>query len=239
MPTRVYLDLDIDDHRAKHARARAFVEHTNLRYAFSSKSLDALGGSERARVPELYESDHEWHARGAIALDAAEEERIVIELDDGACPLASENFMALCAGDRGISKESGAALTYKGSVIHRCVKGFMLQGGDFTHGNGAGGECVFAGKKTFKDDVKGLKKKHDAMGVVSMGNTGKNSNSSQFFITFAPCPKLDGKHVVFGRVVEGLSLIAKINDEIAVAPGGLDEKPTKSIVIADCGVLSK
>ena len=236
--TRVFLDIDIDEHRAKYARACAFVEHTDLRYGFSSKTLADLGGSEKARVPELYDMDYEWSARGAMELHPATSERVVIELDDDECPLACENFIALCRGDRGVSKESGAALTYKGSVIHRCVRGFMMQGGDFTHGNGAGGECVFPGKKTFKDDVKGLKKKHDGMGVVSMGNTGKNSNSSQFFITFGPCKQLDGKHVVFGRVVEGMELIEKINQEIAVAPGGVCEKPLKSLVIADCGVLS-
>ena len=93
------------------------------------------------------------------------------------------------------------------------------------------------GRKTFKDDVKGLKLRHDARGVVSMGNTGKNSNTSQFFITFAPCKQLDGKHVVFGRVVEGMEVLDMIERECAVDPGGVSEEPRKSVVIADCGVL--
>ena len=231
----MYLDVDVDDHRAKHARCRAFVSHTDLRYGFSSKHLDELGGSEKARIMELYASDYEWSSQGEIALEAATCERVVIELYDEEAPTAVENFKALCRGDRGASKQSGVELTYAGSRFHRVVKGFMMQGGDFTHGTGAGGESIW-GKK-FKDDVGGLKLKHDGMGVVSMGNTGKNSNSSQFFITFKACKQLDGKHVVFGRVVEGMEVIERVHEMCAVAPGGTSEEPTMRVVIAECGVL--
>lgn len=93
------------------------------------------------------------------------------------------------------------------------------------------------GRKTFKDDVKGLKLRHDARGVVSMGNTGKNSNTSQFFVTFAPCKQLDGKHVVFGRIVEGMEVLDMIERECAVDAGGVSEEPRKNVVIAACGVL--
>jgi len=232
--SRAYLDIDIDAHREKHARACAFVDATDLRYGFSSKTLAELGGSEKARVPELYASDYEWCERGPIELEPATRERVVIELYDEKCPLAVENFKALCTGEKGTSKASGAMMSYKNVRFHRVVSGFMMQGGDFTHQNGAGGESVY-GKK-FKDDVGGLKMKHDGMGVVSMGNTGKNSNSSQFFITFGACKQLDGKHVVFGRVVEGMEVIERINEECAVLPGGTTEEPKVPVVVVDCGL---
>lgn len=231
---RCFLDFDIDGHRARYARARAFVKHAGTRYGFTSDAIEKLGGSERARVRACYESDFEWRGKGEIEIAPASNERVVIELYDD-CPLAKENFAALCAGDRGIGKASSARLHYKGSVAHRCVKNFMIQLGDFTHGNGAGGESVFGRK--FKDDLRGLKRKHDGAGTVSMSNTGKNTNSSQFFIALGAAKHLDGKHVVFGRVVEGMELIQKINDELAVEPGSVDERPLKAIVIADCGVL--
>ena len=111
----------------------------------------------------------------------------------------------------------------------------MMQGGDFAMQNGSGGESIW-GKK-FKDEKDGLKGRHDSAGVVSMGNTGKNSNGSQFFITFGPCKQLDGKHVVFGKVVDGMSVIDKV-EAVAVASGGVTEEPTVPVVIADCGLLA-
>ena len=103
----------------------------------------------------------------------------------------------------------------------------MVQTGD-PNGDVTGGESIW-GKK-FKDEKDGLKGRHDARGVVAMGNTGKNSNGSQFFITFAPCKQLDGKHVVFGKVVEGMSVIDKV-EAVAVPPGGVTEEPTVPVVI--------
>merc|ERR1712139_563759 len=107
-----------------------------------------------------------------------------------------------------------------------------MQGGDFVTGTGAGGECAI-GKKNFKDDPKGLKLKHDARGVVSMSNTGKNSNTCQFFITFAELKQLDGKHVVFGKVVEGMEVIDRVEAEAATEGEG---KPTIPVTIVDCGI---
>merc|ERR1719331_3302181 len=113
---------------------------------------------------------------------------------------------------------------YKGCPFHRIVKGFMMQGGDFVTGTGAGGESVF-GKK-FKDDPKGLKQKHDARGVVSMSNTGKNSNTCQFFVTFGEQLKqLNGKHVVFGKVVEGMDVIDRVEEEAGVEGEGKPRVP--------------
>jgi cyclophilin family peptidyl-prolyl cis-trans isomerase len=233
--SRVFLDIDIDSRREKYARAAAFVEATDLRYGFSSKDIAELGGGEKQRVLECYQDDFDWSGKGPIEIEPAESERLVLELFDAKAPLAVENFKALCTGERGVSKNCGnVPYHYKGVRFHRVVEGFMAQGGDFAMQNGSGGESVW-GKK-FKDEKDGLKLKHDARGVLAMGNTGKNSNGSQFFVTFAPCKALDGKHVVFGKVVEGFDVLDKIEAR-AVAAGGVSEEPTVPVVVADCGVL--
>jgi len=172
-PRRAFLDVDIGGHRAAHARAEAFVAATSLRYGLSSPALAELGGSERARLPELYAADHEWGARGPIALAPAAAERIVVELLEEAAPNCAANFAALCDGGRGKAKGSGLPLSYKGARLHRLVPGMMVQGGDFVKGNGAGGESVFGG--TFKDEKGALAIKLDRRGLVAMSNTGKNS----------------------------------------------------------------
>ena len=220
----VRVEIDVQEHAGvRHrsrqaprcaARAAAFVEATDLRYGFSSKEIAELGGGEKQRVLELYADDFDWSDKGPIEVEPAEEERLVIELFDDKAPMAVENFKALCVGDRGVSKNCGVAYSYRGVRFHRVVAGFMAQGGDFAMQNGSGGESVW-GKK-FKDEKDGLRLKHDARGVLSMGNTGKNSNGSQFFVTFAPCKSLDGKHVVFGRVVDGFGVLDKI-EAVAVS----------------------
>lgn len=108
-------------------------------------------------------------------------------------------------------------LHYKGVRFHRIVKDFVCQGGDVTHENGSGGESIY-GKK-FKDEQKGLKTKHTKAGMLGMCNSGKNSNTSQFYFTFSAQPKLDGKHVVFGQVVEGLEVLERVNAEAATKVG--------------------
>ncbi len=230
---RAWLDIDINGTRAAYARARAFVEATDLRYGWSSKDLSALGGSERARLPEMYEADFEWKDRGRIALELPPE-RIVVELFAKECPLAVKNFLALCTGEKGQGSKSSRKLHYRGCRFHRIVAGFVCQGGDFVMGNGSGGESIY-GKK-FKDDRAGLRLKFDARGLLGMCNTGKNSNSSQFFFTFGGQSKLNGKHVLFGRIIEGAGVLNAI-EKMAATSLKEEGKPRVEVVIADCGVL--
>merc|ERR1740139_209011 len=154
--------------------------------------------------------------------------RITIELFADTVPLTSENFRACCTGDKGMGK-SGKPLHFKGSKFHRIIPNFMIQGGDFTAGDGTGGESIYGEK--FADENFGLK--HVKPGLLSMANAGPGTNGSQFFITLKNTPHLDGKHVVFGEVLEGYDTVAKKMEKVGSSSG----TPEKSCVIDDCGVL--
>lgn len=154
--------------------------------------------------------------------------RIVMELFADVTPKTAENFRALCTGEKGIGV-SGKPLHYKGSGFHRIIPRFMCQGGDFTRGNGTGGESIYGQK--FADES--FKLKHTEPGILSMANAGPNTNGSQFFICTEATPWLDGKHVVFGKVINGYSVVKEMEKV-----GSDSGKTSAPVVIEDCGEVT-
>uniref|UniRef100_A0A0K8SER1 Peptidyl-prolyl cis-trans isomerase n=1 Tax=Lygus hesperus TaxID=30085 RepID=A0A0K8SER1_LYGHE len=155
--------------------------------------------------------------------------RVVFQLYSDKVPITSENFRALCTGEKGIGKTSGKPLHYKGIIFHRVVKDFMVQGGDFTVGNGTGGESIYGG--TFDDEA--LDGKHERPFLLSMANRGKDTNGSQFFITTQPAPHLDGVHVVFGEVVSGQNVVLHVEQ----LPVDRMNRPLQDAKVVNCGEL--
>ncbi len=156
---------------------------------------------------------------------------VVFEIFKDALPKTADNFLKLCSGELGQKfidgKPAPVPLTYKGSKFHRVIPNFMLQGGDFTKGNGTGGLSIYGEK--FKDE--GFPFKHDVPFLLSMANAGPNTNGAQFFITTVPTPWLDGAHVVFGKVVEGQNIVKDIEKH-----GSQSGKTSMNFVIQDCGL---
>ncbi|KZF26059.1 hypothetical protein L228DRAFT_216146 [Xylona heveae TC161] len=154
--------------------------------------------------------------------------RVKMELFADTVPRTAENFRQFCTGET--KNAMGRPQGYKGARFHRVIKDFMIQGGDFLNGNGTGSTCIY-GTKSFADENFVLR--HDTAGLLSMANSGPNTNGSQFFITTTPTPFLNGKHVVFGRVIDGMDVVRKIEHTRT----GRDDRPIQDVTIAQCGEM--
>ncbi|KAG6368407.1 hypothetical protein INS49_002613 [Diaporthe citri] len=155
--------------------------------------------------------------------------RITFELFKDVVPRTAENFRQLCTGEYKVNNKPQG---YKGSRFHRIIPKFMCQGGDFLHGDGTGSTCIY-GTKSFADENFTLKHEHE--GLLSMANAGPNTNGSQFFVTTVPTPFLDGKHVVFGKVVDGMDVVRKM-EATKTGRRGRDV-PDLDVLIAQCGEM--
>ena len=163
-----------------------------------------------------------------MTIGSANAGRVTFELYKDTVPKTVENFRCLCTGEKGTGA-SGKPLHFRGSTFHRVIPGIMCQGGDFTRGDGRGGESIYGGK--FDDEsFSGKAGKHTGDGCLSMANAGPNTNGSQFFVCTGQTPHLDGKHVVFGTCVEGYDVIKKIE-----AVGSRSGATSQPVVIANCG----
>lgn len=156
-----------------------------------------------------------------ITIDGQPAGRLVMELRPDVVPKTAENFRVLCTGERGTS--------YANSPFHRVIPGFMCQGGDITEGNGRGGRSIYGEK--FADENFTLK--HTGLGTLSMANAGPNTNGSQFFICTGNTKHLDGRHVVFGKVVHGLDTLKKI-EKVGTRAG----PTTAKVIVSSCGQLA-
>ncbi|KAL3631639.1 hypothetical protein CASFOL_024623 [Castilleja foliolosa] len=188
----------------------------------------SLSPREVEKSEEVYELTHIVFLD--VDIDKQRIGRIVIGLYGQVVPKTVENFRALCTGEMG-KAANGKVLHYKGTPFHRIIPGFMIQGGDINSGDGRGNQSIYGG--TFRDE--NFKLKHSHPGVVSMVNSGSDSNGSQFFVTTVKAYWLDGEHVVFGKVVDGMDIVYAIEGGAGTYSG----KPRKKVIITDSGEIPK
>ncbi|KAH8097076.1 cyclophilin-like domain-containing protein [Cristinia sonorae] len=235
MTAQIYLDVYIGDKDAFSREESAYqatrvllVKNAPI-YGLPS-SPEELSEEQQDILKEL-DSSFEMRFKPPTPLNAG---RIVFDLDPSpGLAKTRTNFIALCTGERGMCKNAPTKkLHYMDCPVHRIVKGFVAQGGDVTRGDGSGGESIYGGK--FNDEKDGLKKKIKR-GTLAMANSGKNSNSSQFFIVLtddeSKLAKMNGKYVAFGEIKSGLEVLDKI-DEVG---GGVDGKSSLPVWIGGCG----
>ncbi|KAG6779644.1 peptidyl-prolyl cis-trans isomerase CYP21-1-like [Populus alba x Populus x berolinensis] len=194
-----------------------------LVFAFTSPKQDEVEEEEQE-----YEITHRVYLD--VDIDEQRQGRIVIGLYGNVVSKTAENFRALCTGEKG-KGASGKPLHYKGTPFHRIISGFMIQGGDIVYGDGKGSDSIYG--SIFPDE--NFKIKHSHAGVVSMVNSGPNSNGSQFFISTIKTSWLDGEHVVFGKVIQGMDTVYAIEGGAGTYSG----KPRKKVIIADSGEIPK
>uniref|UniRef100_A0A7R9WVE5 Peptidyl-prolyl cis-trans isomerase n=1 Tax=Craspedostauros australis TaxID=1486917 RepID=A0A7R9WVE5_9STRA len=196
----------------------AFAPRTNVAFHHATRAFSRSASAMMAGNPQVF-----------FDMEVGGEEigRITFELRADEAPITAENFRALCTGEKGVGK-SGKPLHYKGSIFHRVIPNFMIQGGDFTMFNGRGGESIYGEK--FADENFNLK--HEGPMYLSMANSGPNTNGSQFFITTVKTAWLDGRHVVFGKVLEGDDVVKSIE-----GVGSGSGAPKSKITVVDSGEL--
>lgn len=198
---------------------RKYSKNTNKMESFEVKNIEIpMEEIEAEPQPEAVQNEN-GNVYMDIDIDNKHQGRIIIKLYDDVVPKTANNFRHLAKNP----------LAYRGSAFHRVIKDFMIQGGDYTNGDGTGGKSIYG--DAFEDE--NFEIKHDKSGLLSMANSGPNTNGSQFFITTQPTPHLDNKHVVFGEVVVGMEIVKKIEELQTDAT----DKPTKECIISDCGVL--
>ncbi|MCJ1272596.1 Peptidyl-prolyl cis-trans isomerase [Puttea exsequens] len=189
-------------------------DHSNASPSHSSSTT--AGGAASSTAPRSNPSKVFFE----LTVNNGPPATVVFDLYDNVVPKTAANFRALCTGEKGYG--------YQGSTFHRIIPGFMIQGGDFTAGNGTGGKSIYGNK--FEDE--NFARKHTKPYLLSMANSGPNTNGSQFFITTVPTPHLDGKHCVFGEVVEGQQFIKAI-EEVGSSSG----TPQSKVKIVRCGTV--
>merc|ERR1712107_300277 len=178
------------------------------------------------------QGDGEIYVYFEVEISSVNIGRMIFKLYQNICPKTVENFRCLCNGERGTGLITKMPLHYQGAKFHRIIPG-LCQGGDFELGDGRGGESIYGGK--FGDEAGGLALRHAKRGLLSMANSGKDTNGSQFFILFKPAHHLNGKHCVFGELVEGHATL----DAIEGVKTQSDDRPIAPITVARCGQLAR